>query len=249
LLQASPNGCNVIPYDRWNYAYVAAAQTLTTPTNHGIRAAMTVHDPFMPSVSGYHSVGEIVAGTQDGKQLVEVGWNKEHSDVWPELFVFHWRNGLPTCYNGCGYVQVSSNIYPGMPLSEGETFLQIVHWYNNVGWAWWIYAYGEWIGYFPDSLWNNQFTNVEAGQWFGEVSMPNSTNLGCAWMGNGLYGSQTGAAGLWWMQYSATPDWTQAMNSWYDASPIPNVTDPSCYDMGNFASSSFNWGGPGLGCP
>jgi len=50
------------------------------------------------------------------------------------------------------------------------------------------------------------------------------------------------------MQYSATPDWTQAWYTWYDANAIPNVTDPSCYNMGNFSGSSFNWGGPGLGC-
>jgi len=38
------------------------------------------------AVFSFHSLGEIVATTQDGRHLVEVGWLKEYDDTWPTLF-------------------------------------------------------------------------------------------------------------------------------------------------------------------
>jgi hypothetical protein len=240
---------NVVTVGSFNYSWVNAQQVFPTyPLGNGVRAAMTVHDPHLASTFGYHSLGEIMGMTQDGKQIVEVGWMKELGDPGPKLFVFHWENGSATCYNGCGYQQYSSTVVPGMQVPTGDVFFEIIRSNTNIGWVYWIYAYGEWVGYFPESLWSGQFSNMQAGEWFGEVSMPLNVFSPCAEMGNGIFGSQAGAAGLWWMQYSYADDPEVAWNSWFDANASYYVSDPSFYNAGNQGPTSFNWGGPGAGC-
>ena len=57
----------------------------------------------------YHSLIELAVESLDSSQIVEVGWtvDKElNGDDLPHLFVFHWVDGAPTCYNGCGFVQI-----------------------------------------------------------------------------------------------------------------------------------------------
>ena len=81
-----------------------------------------------------------------------------NNDANPHLFVFHWVNGLPACYNGCGWVQVSTRRYPGMVVTATSTPQQyaIESYQGN----WWIWYQSEWIGYFPGSLWNNSYTQL-----------------------------------------------------------------------------------------
>jgi hypothetical protein len=85
---------------------------------------------------------------------------------------------------------------------------------------WWIGYGSEWMGYFPGSLWDGKYTQSGSLEWFGEVAAP-SVNL---------------------MHYVNTS------GGYVDASiGRGNVTDPSIYDLGSVASSSFHYGGPG-GC-
>lgn len=52
-----------------------------------------------PSVSfyDYHSLAEITA--ENNGQIVEIGWTVAIPFLDPQIFVFHWINGQPTCYN------------------------------------------------------------------------------------------------------------------------------------------------------
>ena len=52
--------------------------------------------------------------------------------------------------------------------------------YND---AWWIVYDTEWIGYFPDDLWDGNYTRSGLQQFFGEVAA--SSTKPCTDMGNG----------------------------------------------------------------
>jgi hypothetical protein len=69
----------------------------------GANMFMTVSRPAL-AAGDFHSLGEMAAESADGRNIVEVGWTVDRGlfgDSEPHLFVFHWVNGAPTCYNGC----------------------------------------------------------------------------------------------------------------------------------------------------
>lgn len=170
------------------YLYAYAYQYRTAI---GAAGRFSQHRPFV-STADYHSLAELAAESSDARQIVEVGWTVDrgvNGDSNPHLFVYHWVNGSPTCYNGCGWVQYSAIRYPGMTVSVTSTPQEyaIEYYAGN----WWVWYQTEWIGYFPGSLWSG-FTQVGLVQWFGEVAANSSAP--CTDMGNGLFGTSTGAA-------------------------------------------------------
>ena len=107
----------------------------------------------------------------DRRQIVEVGWIVDRTGYGDEnlhLFVYHWINGVETCYNGCGWVQVSATRFPGMKLKYDGSASQYMIQYRDGNW--WIGYQGEWIGYFPGSLWSGTYTASGLIQWFGELA-------------------------------------------------------------------------------
>ena len=182
-----------------------------------------------------HSLMELAVESLDTHQIVEVGWTVDpglNGDALPHLFVFHWVNGAPTCYNGCGFVQVSSAVHPGGTVRPGESQSYAI---AHADGKWWVEYAGTWFGYFPDSLWNGAYTKAGFSQPFGEVATkgPNS----CTMMGNGIYGTQPGSATV------------SRFNLVNPAVPVPAleplVTDPAHYNQGNLSSAAFRLGGPG----
>jgi hypothetical protein len=164
-----------------------------------------------------------------------VGWTVDpglNGNALPHLFVFHWVNGAPTCYNGCGFVQVSSAIHPGGTVRAGDSQpYGILH----TGGKWWVGYAGTWFGYFPDSLWNGTYTKAGLSQAFGEVAT-NGANS-CTMMGNGILGAQPGSASVSRFSLSNPAVAVPALE--------PLVTDPLHYNQGNLSSTSFRLGGPG----
>jgi hypothetical protein len=218
-----------------NYSYVSANAPLVAA--EGISGRLTINMPHVSLDEG-HSLAELAASSIDGKQVVEVGWIVNAGDTAPHLFVYHWVDGQNSCYDGCGYVQYSSTIYPGMALpSDGQPrAFEILHY----GGKWWLYYGSEWFGYFPDSLWNNNYGHIYVGQWFGEVAAPSTSP--CSQMGNGLYGAESGSASITNMRFFYSP-------SFYLSPPLVTyyVSDPGSYDDGSTSNTSFSYGGPGSG--
>ncbi len=189
------------------YFYAAAS---TRRATEGTQVRAQISKPELAS-GDHHSLFEVAAQSADGKHIVEVGWTVDRAlngDDRPHLFVYHWVDRSPGCYNGCGFVQVDDDIVAGMELpyqaaaplaapaesltaataaAPAEGVFAIRHRNRR----WWVGYNGVWFGYFPDSLWSNSFTQAGLVQWFGEVAASSSTP--CSDMGTGVLGTEPAA--------------------------------------------------------
>jgi len=169
-----------------DYFYAVGKQTAAPA---GVAALLKVSQPAV-STQDWHSLAEIALQSADSHQVVEVGWIVNSGDNSTHLFVYHWVNGAPTCYNACGFVPYAgASIAPGAALAVDVSKQFGIQHYNG---AWWIAYDTEWIGSFPDSLWSGAYTQTGLVQVFGEVAA-SSTNP-CTQMGNGLTPGDTSAA-------------------------------------------------------
>jgi hypothetical protein len=220
------------PDEEIYYFYASAYRQAQTGKAEG---KFTQDQPYV-AAEDYHSLAEMAGETADGQNIIEIGWTVDPSlngDSNPHLFVFHWISGAPTCYNGCGYVQVSTTRYPGMTVAVSSTPQPFAFHFD--GNNWWVGYQGEWIGYFPASLWAGQFTRLGLTQWFGEVAASSGTP--CTQMGNGVIGTGTGAALVSSERIADDPGPPQ----------VGEVTDPSYYALGAITGTGNHFGGPG-GC-
>ncbi|OJF10118.1 hypothetical protein BG844_33965 [Couchioplanes caeruleus subsp. caeruleus] len=213
------------------YHYAAGSQIGATD---GTSANLHVAKPELASADA-HTLTEIAVQSADGKQVVEVGWTvdrKVNGDDDPHLFVFHWKDGKPTCYNACGFeVYSQATIKPGATLPTG---VQKRFGVQRSGAAWWIAYDSEWVGYFPDKLWNGTFTRAGATQWFGEVA--SATESTCTDMGKGLPPTDGTASRIGTIQMVNGPDPNASVRS----------TNPH-YGVLSLSPSTFRYGGPGNG--
>ncbi len=166
-----------------SYLYNVGSQAADTS---GLFANVTIGKPDLDKTD-YHSLAEVALQSADGKQIVEIGWTVDrlvNGDDDPHLFVFHWVNGEPTCYNKCGFVQVSPTVKPGATLTYGITKKFGIQYFKD---AWWVAYDTEWIGYFPETNWTErgvEFNRSGYLQVFGEVAASREQPCGTA-MGNG----------------------------------------------------------------
>ena len=228
LSPVTPSPATPSIYYFYNSAYQFYSST-------GTSANITQPSPYL-APPDFHTLAEITAESSDGRQVVELGWTVDRNinggSTAPHLFTFHWIDGNPTCYNGCGYVQVSSTRYPGMPVNITTTPQEYT--INYFSGNWWIGYQNEWIGYFPGTLWGGGYTNGDLFQWFGEVSA--MSNTPCTYMGDGLFGTNSGASGF------SNINFLNGIN----ASLTSIVeTNPNYYKFGNISGSDFKYGGPG----
>jgi hypothetical protein len=219
------------------YHYVYGYQYATAI---GAEGYLSQHHPNL-STSDSHTLAEIAGESSDGRQIVEIGWTVDrgvNGDTNPHLFIYHWVNGGSTCYNGCGYVQYSSTLYPGMTVaSDGTQPLYAMEYYQG---NWWLWYNTAWIGYFPGTLWSSAgvtFTQLGLTQWFGEVASGGGLYTQ---MGNGIFGSNAGSASI--VNAALITSTTSASF----ASVSLNATNPSCFNYGWITPNySFRYGGPG----
>lgn len=185
-----------------NYQYAAGVQTFTGgATVGGFGANVMVTKPFLNSgATGCHTLVELAAqGGGSYGDIVEIGAtvdptvNGGSSD--PHLFVYHWVNGATTCYNGCGWVDNSTNpINAGSSLASvaSATFPANVKQFNiqydaaatcgAVTGAWVLGYAGLGIGCFPKTLWTTPtFTSATRIQAFWEVASTGTVD--CSDMG------------------------------------------------------------------
>jgi hypothetical protein len=188
----------------------------------------TVSRPAL-AAGDFHSLGEMAAESADSKNIVEVGWTVDRG-----LFVFHWVNGVPTCYNGCGFVPVANaaSVTAGMTLRPGNSTPQftIQHFQGN----WWVGFGGVFFGFYPDTLWGSSFTKVALTQWFGEVAANSATP--CTDMGNGLFASSPSSSAAVAINFIGGPAANISLNT---------ITNPALYTATRTSSNSVHFGGPG----
>ena len=205
-------------------------------------------DPADPEA---HSLQELAIQSPGLDQIVEIGWTVDRSlngDIAPHLFVFHWVDGEPTCYNGCGFVQTPTRIVPGMELpSGGFSTFQIEH--NDVDRRWEFSLDGTMFGYFPDSLWSGSSDpdwgttfRLRFFQTFGEVASITSSPP-CNQMGTGKFAESPASS---------------AISGFTLLGPTPTEEDlfmpgfllqttPEWYNIDRVTPTGFWLGGPGAG--
>src|ERR1043166_7959030 len=169
--------------------YVAALQAGPSHTA-GAGAPVMQADPAL-GIGDFHSLAEIAVESGDGKQIIEIGWTIDlgvNGDLQPHLFSYHWGDGQGSCYNACGWVQMSSTKPPGMRLIPGEAHTCEI---KLVGSDWWLFLDGEGMGYYPQSLWGGRYTVAGLVQWFGEIAA--NVAAPCTQMGNGKLGTDAGS--------------------------------------------------------
>lgn len=154
--------------------YYASAGEATTADGGGM--SVSVEQPKFAGQRPGHSLVEIaLSDEQEQANIVEIGWTvspAEYGNKFPHLFVFHWIDGLPTCYNACGWRQWSNTYYPGQNLHRlvGQlVYIGYVYWNGN----WWAWFDNQWLGYFPGSEWQGRFEKTAILQWFGEIASGN----------------------------------------------------------------------------
>ncbi len=222
------------------YFYVGFRETVGAHSA-GAGATLLQADPAI-GVGDFHSLAEIVVESVGAQHQVELGWTIDpvvNGDLQPHLFTFHWVDGQQTCYNACGWVQVSPDKLPGMRVVPGEAHryeIRLIHG------DWWLLYDGEAMGYYPASEWHGRFTEVTLVQWFGEVAAAGTAP--CTQMGNGRFGIDTTSAAYDDL-HLFDPDGTRRSA---EAQPGA-LTNANFYAPGRVTATSFGFGGPGgTGC-
>ncbi len=215
------------------YSYVTGRQYTDTT---GASVNMEQASPANVAADG-HSLQELSLQNSDDTttaNTIEIGWTVDpgaNGDYQPHLFVYHWINGHQTCYNGCGFVQVSTSVTAGMALAPGRTGTFGLRF--NQG-NWWAYYNDVAFGYFPESAWSGAFTSAQVISAFGEVSADKEPS--CTQMGNGVFGSKNGASSISGYKLFGATDQPDFQVS---------ATDPNSYNYGSVTGTSFSLGGPG----
>jgi hypothetical protein len=225
-------GITQYPYGDYYYAGAEQWPYLGTGAT-GASVQMCQANPvFGPAGTVGHSLTEMaLSGPASGDYLEFISISTNSG---PWLWTTWWLDGQ--FQGSSGFVQVSKTIVSGMSLTVGSTASYAV---EQAGGRWNYYYDGQFVGYFPDSLWSGAFTNVTHVQVFGEVS----TTLGTApdaQMGDGILGWQAGSAivnGYQLFGSSTRAAFTDA----YETATYPDYD----YAVGPITSTSFGYGGPG----
>lgn len=236
-----PPACDGVAWFGSCYYYGSAAFTRTAD---GGGMTMAVKRPTYVSTGGSgHTLDELAVqgGPGDGN-IIELGWNvssDQYGDTNTHLFVFHWKDWVGTCYDGCGWQQYSGTYFPGMSLNNivgREVYIGYVYYQGN----WWAWFDNQWLGYFPGSEWSGAYTKSELLQWFGEVSssngIPPTTD-----MGNGLFPASASAA----TNYTLCDVDAHAWVCWYRDMQSLHATKPADYDISRTGFGRVRYGGPG----
>ena len=233
--------CDGVAYFGSCYYYASAAYRRAAD---GGGMTMSVERPnYVSGPSGGHSLDEIaVQGGEGDGNIVELGWNvssDQYGDANPHLFVFHWINWAPTCYDGCNWVQYSGTYFPGMDLSQvvgRQVYIGYVFYQGN----WWAWFDNQWLGYFPGTEWAGNYTRSGLIQWFGEVAASNGIPPRTD-MGNGRFPADAAAASMITLCDVDAAAWV----CWYRDMQSLGATMPAYYDITRTGFGATRYGGPG----
>jgi hypothetical protein len=205
---------------------------------------MSVNRPAYDNSGGEgHSLDEIaVQGGANNGNIVELGWwvsSEQNGDADSHIFVFHWKDGKQTCYNGCGWKQYSSTYFPGQNIKAligREVYIGYVYYEGN----WWAWFDDQWLGYFPGTEWDNSYTKSALLQWFGEVASANGVPPRTQ-MGDGVLPPAERAAHMFTLCDVDAKAWI----CWYRDQQALSVTVPKYYNIQRVGFGDTRYGGPG----
>jgi hypothetical protein len=257
-LRLAPEGesIDLMPEDATTHKYAYSAQWVTC---FGCEGNINAWSPYT-EWSDEFSLGQtaLTRGSGSGKQTIESG-HQDYRDLYgdwvPHLFVFYTTNGYTESgdnkggYNQDvdGWVQYSTTIYPEA-LSSPVSVFDGAQYVMNLKWQlwqenWWLRVNGQWIGYYPASLFNTAGlrSQAEKNAWYGEIVDSGShagttaTDMGnghwpyegwqrCAYMSNLLYQSTAGGA---MARYNPS--------SMY-------ASHPNCYGIEEHFDNTGSWG-------
>ena len=215
-----------------------------TQTADGGGMTMAVDRPAYDNSGGSgHSLDEIAVqgGTGNGN-IVELGWlvsSDQNGDADPHIFVFHWMNWVPTCYNACNWQQYSNTYFPGQninALTGRNVYVGYVYYKGN----WWAWFNDQWMGYFPGTEWNNAYTKSALLQWFGEIASENGVPPKTQ-MGDGVLPPSSTAAEMSTLCYVDAKAWV----CWYRDQQSLAATVPKYYNILRVGYGDTRYGGPG----
>jgi hypothetical protein len=236
-----PPGCNGVMQFGSCFYYGSAAIHLTAD---GAGMTQGIARPaYVNTGGGGHTLNEIsVQGGAGEGNIVELGWSvstDQFGDADPHMFIFHWINWTPTCYNTCGWNQYSATYFPGMNLSAlvgQNVYIGYVH-FNG---AWWAWFNDQWLGYFLDGEWGGAYTQNDISQHFGEVASLNGIPPQTA-MGNGQLPASAAAASMATLCSVDAAAWV----CWYRDNQALGATHPAYYDILRTSFGAVRYGGPG----
>ncbi len=236
-----PPACDGVAWFGSCYYYGSAAFSRTAD---GGGMTMAIERPTYVGTGGSgHTLDELaVQGGPGNGNIIELGWNvssDQYGDTNTHLFVFHWKNWVGTCYDGCGWQQYSGTYFPGMSLNNivgREVYIGYVFYQGN----WWAWFDNQWLGYFPGSEWSGAYTRSELLQWFGEVSSSNGIPPRTD-MGDGLFPANPSAA----TNYTLCDVDARAWVCWYRDMQSLSATRPADYDISRTGFGRVRYGGPG----
>jgi hypothetical protein len=233
--------CDGVPSFGSCYYYGSAA--FSTVADGGGMTNSIEKPQYINSGGVGHSLDELaVQGGDNNGNIVEIGWlvsNEQYGNANPHLFVFHWKNWEPTCYDTCGWVQWSNVYHPGMDLGAllgKKVYIGYVFYQGN----WWAWFDNQWMGYFPGSEWEEKYTKTSLIQWFGEVSSANGIPPKTD-MGNGDLPSIKAAASMATLCDVDARAWV----CWYRDQQSLSRTIAKYYDITRVGFGATSYGGPG----
>jgi hypothetical protein len=239
------------------YFYGAAAQTLAAGQSAtSLAANLHIENTQLDTVNDAHTLGEIAVRSHDGMQTVEVGTTVDPAVCGagnsPCLFVFWWKNGVPQCYNGCGWVDYAPTVRNAGASLAVHVGLQKRFQITYSGGAWWVAYDGQWIGYYPATEWSNAvpsgpgvtFTSGGLFQGFYEVATKAAGDATpCTDMANGLLASNGSAGRVGSISMTGTAPGAIVNNFPAYTQNVP--VSPVVYSAATVSATTVRAGGPG----
>lgn len=257
----SPNG----PEEQFGSDYFYGVRGRSTDESERVTALegfMTNQRDYLgPGEPGAHSISQLWAIDELPNRRysdIELGWinSSYFGSSEPTLFVYHFDDSEPSCYDGCGFVQTSNTVgsVAGYPISGAASLFTVgaTHDYQiyeeGSSGKWYVAIDGDVVGYYPASAWTQVdptlLTLEEAG---GEVAAETADPTPQTTMGDGNAASSRQSA-----------DWTRIQDRaagsvrWVNFNTLAENT-PGAYSVGaggSFieggpAGSNFRYGGPG----
>lgn len=202
----------------------------------------------------------VVSGTGSSKQTLEAGWQVYrdlYGDANPHLFIYSTQDGYEStgCYNNsCSdFVQRSSSIFPGQGLAPYSSADPDDQWQTQIRWvkdgdggAWWLNVEGEYVGYYPRSLYNTSgvANRAESFRFGGEIvdkvaGRHTKTDMGSGQFPSAGFGAAAYINKLRYF-YTVDADGTVRFREATGMS-LRSLSDAACYDAA-YASGDPSWG-------
>lgn len=230
------------------YSYAAKKDHFLATPADGVSISTQIFKPTLLA-SDSHTLWEVTAESDDGQQVIEVGATNDTLVCGslansPCLFTFAWVNGVPKCYNGCGFTPAvgCAPYCMGSPITSlvGQTKAFNIQYISG---AWWVAFDGAWRGAWPGTLWSAAptpvtFTQTTFVQAFDEIAAnndPTETD-----MGSGVLADST-TTGALTSSYQTVLAGVATFGAWDSTT----TTAPDRWAVTDVTAASFRSGGPG----